>query len=367
VTSPHVVPPEEELRDVFGPAGTGGGVGVEPLGHSVVASATAGLWRIRCGGRSAVVKVLAHSTRGHANWQSGLAEDHWFYWRREAAAYQSGLLGSFAGGLRAPECYLVAERDDGSVAVWLEDLQGAPGTTWPQGRYGIAAQQLGQAQGQFVTDRPLPTHPWLSRRWLRAYLRQRDRDMALLKDRSVWRHPLVATWFPDPPVEELIAMRDRQELFLGVLDQMPPTVSHLDLHPANLFNTDGHTTVIDWAFVGIGATGEDAGNLVPDAVLDFHVAPERLNHLYDDVANGYHAGLQAAGWDPPLSQVRLAMAATMATKYAWIAPAILRAINENRDQLNRRPLADALEAWAPTVHFLLARAREATDLTGKHA
>lgn len=362
MTAPPAAP-QGEIREVFGASGTDG-LGVEELRHSVVASATGGLWRVRCGHRSAVVKVLAHSDHGHPNWRSGLSEDHWYYWRREAAAYESGLLGSFVGGLRAPECYLVAERHDGSVALWLEDLQGAPGSAWPRERYRLAAHQLGHAQGQFITNRPVPTHSWLSRRWLRAYLRQRDRDMALLEDMSIWRHPLVATWFPEPPVGELVAMRHGQEQFLGALDAMPPTLSHLDLHPANLFDTDGDTTVVDWAFVGIGAVGEDAGNLVPDSVLDFHVPPERLDDLYDDVAHGYHAGLRAAGWDAPLDQVRLAMAATMAAKYAWIAPAILRTASDGWEQLNHRPIVDALTAWAPTVHFLLARAHEARDLIG---
>ena len=44
--------------------------------------------------------------------------------------------------------------------------------------------------------------------------------------------------------------------------------------PANLFaDGDDCTVAVDWSFVGIGAIGEDAGNLVADAVLDFHVDP----------------------------------------------------------------------------------------------
>jgi hypothetical protein len=357
-----MVIPVVEISEVFG-AGAGG-VTVEPLGHDAVASATAGLWRVRCGDRSAVVKLLAHSSDGHENWQSGLAEEHWYYWRREAVANESGLLRSLVGGLRAPKCYLVAERDDGSVAVWLEDLRGSPAVTWPVERYGIAARQLGRAQGEFITNRPLPTYRWLSRGWLRAYLAQRDHDLTLVVDLAAWDHPLVAAWFPDPPIEELVALVNGQDRFLGVLDAHEPTLSHLDLHPANLFDANGDTALIDWAFVGIGALGEDAGNLVPDSVLDFHVAPERLEDLYTTVADGYHAGLRAAGWGGSLEQVRLAMSASMAAKYAWTSPGILRAVHEGRDRINRRPIAEALAAWAPTVHFLLARAREAMDLAG---
>jgi hypothetical protein len=353
--------PAGEVRAAFGAAP--GRVTVEPLAHAAVASATAGLWRVRAGDRSAVVKLLAHAAGGHENWRSGPAVDHWYYWRREAAAYESGLLGTLRGELRAPACHLVAERDDGSVALWLEDLRGAPGTTWPAPRYGRAARALGEAQGEFAAGRPLPTDPWLSRGWLRAYLRERDRHMALLRDPAAWRHPLVAAWFPDPPVDALVALREGQERFLRILDGGTPTLSHLDLHPANLFDAGGATVVVDWAFVGIAAVGEDAGNLVPDAVLDFRAPPDRLVALWAAVAEGYHAGLRAAGWDGTLDEVRLAMAATVAAKYAWIAPSILRAAT-GPGLLNGRPVAEAVAAWAPVVHFLLARAREATALAG---
>jgi hypothetical protein len=41
--------------------------------------------------------------------------------------------------------------------------------------------------------------------------------------------------------------------------------------------------LIDWAFVGIGALAEDAAVLVADAVLDFHVEPQRFDELYEVV------------------------------------------------------------------------------------
>ena len=356
----HEVVPAGEARELFGAAGAS--ATVEPLAHVAVASATRGIWRVRAGDRSAVLKLVAHAPGDSGNWRSGEAEDHWYYWRREADAYASGLLASFAGRLRAPECRLVAERDDGSVALWLEDLRGEPAPAWPLPRYGTAARDLGRAQGEFAVGRPLPADSWLSRGWLRDYVRRRDGNRELLTNPAAWRHPLVARWFPDPPIDDLVAMREAQERLLGLLEAMPLTVAHLDLHPANVFDAAGDTAVVDWSFVGIAALGEDAGNLVPDSVFDFHVAPAHLDDLHDTVAAGYHSGLRAAGWDGTLDEVRLAMAAAMVAKYAWIAPAILRAAVDGRDHLNRRPIAETLEHWAPTVRFLLARATEAAIL-----
>jgi hypothetical protein len=355
--------PPEELEEVFGddlvdPAH----VVVEQLYEPVV-SASMGIWRVRAGRRSAVLKLIAHSEAGHVNWRSGEEATHWYYWRREVFAYESGLLGDLPGGLRAPRCYFAAPRPDGSVALWLEDLGGVPGTRWAVEHYGLAARHLGQTQGAYLVSRALPDQIWLSRGWLRAYLSQRDGDHHLLDDASAWRHDRIAAWFPSPPIDRARAMRHDQPVFLAALERLPRTLSHLDLHPANLFaDGDYSTAAIDWSFVGLGAIGEDAGNLVPDSVLDFHVAADRIDDLYETVATGYTAGLRDAGWDGPDSLVRLGMAATMAAKYSWILPAILRAAIEHRDQVNGRPFDEAMQWWAPAVRFLLDRAGEARDL-----
>ena len=358
--------PADEVAAVFGDS-RAGPVTIEPLPHAAVASATTGLWRVRVADRSAVVKLLAHAPAGGSpNWRSGEDEGHWYYWRREAEAYRSGLLDGLGGGLRAPRCDLVADRGDGAIALWLEDLQGTPASSWTLERYHLAARHLGQAQGEFVTGRPPPDERWLSRRWLRGYLDQPLRRLTVPTDPAAWRHPLLANRFREPPVEALRAMRADRRLFLAVLDRMPTTLCHFDFHPANLFDGGNDTTAaIDWSFVGMGALGEDAGNLVPDAVLDFHVGPEELSTLYDVVADGYAAGLRDAGWAGSDATVRLAMSATMAAKYAWIGPALVRAAIEGRKLLNGRPIAEALSWWAPTVTFLLDRAREARELAAQ--
>jgi hypothetical protein len=361
--TPVAAVPADELKAVFGDV-RDGPITIEPLPHAAVASATAGLWRVRIADRSAVVKLLVHAPAGSSpNWRSGEEESHWYYWRREAEAYRSGLLAGLGGGLRAPRCELIADRRDGSVALWLEDLRGDPASSWSLDRYHRAARHLGEAQGEYIAGRPLPDEPWLSRGWLRSYLDQPLRRLTVRSDRALWRRPLLADWFPAPPIAALQAMRADRGRFVAMLDRMPTTLCHLDFHPANLFDGGhGTTAAIDWSFVGIGALGEDAGNLVPDAVLDFHVGPEELGALYEAVADGYAAGLRDAGWTGSGATVRLAMSATMAAKYAWIGPALARAAVEGRELLNGRSIAEAASWWAPTVAFLLDRAAEARAL-----
>ena len=246
--------------------------------------------------------------------------------------------------------------------MWLEEVGGIRGQDWNLHHYRRAARHLGQAQGEFAAGRELPPYPWLSRDWLRAYLRQRDGDRSLVDEPAVWELPRVRNSLASSLAEPLRDMRAGQERFLAALDRLPRTLCHLDLHPANLFAVGGETVVIDWSFVGIGALGEDAGNLVPDAVLDFHVAPEHLDELFETVCTGYAEGLADAGWRGSPELVRLGMTAAMAAKYAWIGPAVLRAALEEKEMLNRRPFDDTLQWWAPTVEFLLRQTSRARDL-----
>jgi hypothetical protein len=84
-----------------------------------IASATAGLWRLRTNDASVILKVLRHSADGQRRWRSGESPDHPYYWRREACAYESELLDGLRDDLRAPRCLGVFDRPDGGVDLWL--------------------------------------------------------------------------------------------------------------------------------------------------------------------------------------------------------------------------------------------------------
>jgi hypothetical protein len=303
-----------------------------------------------------VLKLCHHSDAGHQHWLSGADPAHWYYWRREPLAYESGLVASFSGGLRGPHCYVAAEGPGEQVRLWLEDVGARPAPGWPLERYGVAARHLGRAQGAFLVDRPLPDEPWLSRDWLRAYLSQRRENVELLDDPAAWAVPLVARFLPPDLARPLRQLWDDQPRLLEVLDTLPRTLCHLDLHPKNLFDVGGQTVLIDWSFTGLGAIGEDSGNLVWDSVHDFHVRPEDVERLWELVAGGYAAGLADAGWDGEPALVRRAMAVSVVVKYAWVVPVALRAALDGRPLLNGRPIAEALPWWAHGVPFLLEQA-----------
>ncbi len=303
----------------------------ERLGAGV-AGATAALWRVRGEGWSAIAKTVTHSERGSEHWRTSGDELDPMYWRREALAYCTGFLERVLDeehtGLRAPRCLLCTEHDDGSVTTWIEDVLGLPGAQWPLLGYAAVSRAFGRMQGRLAAEGSVPDEPWLSRDWLRAYVERRDRHGAVLVDDARWRDvPAV--------VRDAVALRDdflrawrERNALLDSLDRVPRTLCHLDLHPDNLFGATrrdggGRVVLIDWAYAGIGALGEDVGNLIPDAQLDFHVAPGDGPALAELCVGAYLFGLRERGWDGDERLVRFAIAASAIVKYTWMLSHLL--------------------------------------------
>jgi hypothetical protein len=80
--------------------------------------------------------------------------------------------------------------------------------------------------------------------------------------------------------------------------------------------------LLDWAFTGDGAMGEDIGNHIPDAVFDLFWPAERMHELAETCIESYLEGLHEAGWRADPSEVRLAVMAS-GVKYAWLLPGLL--------------------------------------------
>lgn len=324
----------------------------DPLIETAVASATAGVWRVHGDAWSLVVKRLRFSDNGDDRWKAGVDPDHWFYWRREALAYESGILNELTGGIRAPLCYGVFVREDGSIDVWLEDVSGTPAADWDASRFAQAAEQLGGAQGT-ITQVGQPAEPWLSRHWLRQYLAIRRDDGDILWDDSAWDHPIVRASLPRRNADRSRALWNGLSGYLGRVEALPRTLCHFDVHPDNLYAAGDETVLIDWAFVGIGGLGEDIGALVPDLITDFHFPPTELPGLFALMAQSYASGLRSAGIKITDDEVRRMVAVTAVAKYAWIIPALLETPTSGRPTLNGRPVAEAAGYWGAAGQFLL--------------
>jgi hypothetical protein len=317
-------------------------LGVDPAGASAEELPhnrwlSPGVWQIRTGSGQRAVLKYAQSGRSRgetpwdAHWTAGDLDPHrWTYWPREPLAYQSWLPGAYAGsGITAPAC-LGAQVTDTDAAVLLEWVDGRPGEFWPVTDFGPAAEALGRAQAPFLLGRDLPAVPWLNRGFLRAYSCEKPVSWDLLGDDDVWQHPVVRANFPAGLREGVQLVHASRERLYEISEALPRTLCHLDFWPKNLFRRpDGQIVLIDWAFAGLGAVGEDAGNLVPDSVFDHFVPAAELADLEQAVYQGYLAGLQEAGWRDDPRLVRLGMWSS-SVKYDWMAALTLAQVFQER-------------------------------------
>ncbi|WP_433017497.1 aminoglycoside phosphotransferase [Kribbella sp. CA-294648] len=281
-------------------------------------------------GKAAVPEAVGETrapAAGQGAWAASTDVRHWNYWGREVEVYRDRewrerLAGT---GLVLPEGEV--EEFDGGAVLYLEDVVGKSGTEFSLADHAALARGCGRWQA-----RPALVRAWTSEGFLRDYSTTRVVPWELLGDDDAWRQPLVAENWPAglrDGWQHLVAHRDE---LLRIVEQAPRAGCHLDLWVCNLIRrTDGEIALLDWAFAGDGAVGEDLGNHIPDAVFDLFWPAERLPELAETCIGNYLDGLREGGWrgDPDVVR-RAVMASTV--KYAWLLPGLLGRASEPSHQ-----------------------------------
>jgi hypothetical protein len=314
VGCPAPLVPAEELEAVFARSEPDA---VESL-LDRPARASAGIWRVRAGGDSAVLKLLQNG-HGGTRWPATEGEDDPWYWRREASAYDAGVAAAL-GDFRAPALRHLAERPDGSVALWLEDVPAAG--PWTPERLGEVACRLAAATAP-------PDERWLSRDWFRSYVRLRAALAA-------------------PGGEDGAFLSTDAGEVLTRLDALPQVLCHFDFHPGNVLG--GGDVAIDWAYCGIGAPGVDAAVLALDALFTAFVPVEHGQEVLAAVWDGYADGLRSRGLS--VDEIEWAYLASGALRLSWIPGFLAQGLGTPEQQARFAALVPLLRRMAERARRL---------------
>ena len=350
---------------------------VEPAGVSR-GSATAGVYRVsgvaRDGETASEWAVILKIIRPAASDFNPAADDmdHPLYWKREALAYESGLLDNLPADMCAPHCYAVETRDDNSCWIWLEAMLDDFGEQWPLALYRHAAVVLGRFNGAFLTGRSIPDHPWLGSAGtmpglLNAFAFTQD----YIREPEIWQHPTVQAAFPRPVADRLIRLWDGRQPLLDGLERLPQTLCHRDAFRRNIFASQKRSrqlelTFIDWAYVGRGEIGLDIGDLFAASYHTCSVRSDDLSALDSAIYEGYLSGLREVGWQGDARLARFGFTAAASLKYGtllfWLGDLGDPQRYATWEELSDQPIDIFVQQQARLVAYLLDLADEAREL-----
>lgn len=321
-----------------------------------------------------ILKLIRPAANAHN--PAALDPAHPIYWKREALAYQSGVLVDLPGGVDAPHCFAVEERADETSWVWLEAVRDAVGPRWSLADYARAAACLGRFNGAYLAGRLLPDVGWLGPPGaLRGMLEHLAFVEAVVRDPLTWQQPLLRAAFRQPVAESLLRLWNDRHRLLDAIERLPLTLCHKDAFRRNLFWTQAPTgaetlTLIDWAYVGHGEIGLDAADLFGASYHACDVATADVGAFDRAVFNSYLGGLRTAGWQGAAEVARLGYAATAALKYGWVLAMLLGRIGEPEQQalfetFSGQPMGSFVRQQARLLHYLLGLADEARELLAR--
>ena len=368
----------------------------ESLGWAAVNPATLGLYRLtglaKVGSRDAVdwavvLKVVGDVELGGSPLDMGFLHDpqDFNYWKREALAFDSGLLDGWPGPLVPVRCLGVDNTEQGVSWIWLEAHGGAQiRDAWTLEELAVLAYDLGAFSAQWVDHPPsASSYPWLVQRWLRAGVTC-FRDIGVghaLEHDGCWEHPLVAAALPAGTRQRVRSLFDGAEELLALLDSMPTTLAHHDTQASNFFirdpaDVDSRTVAIDWGFIGLAPVGHDLGCHLWGNLFNWRIDPREAADFDRRATSAYLAGLRDFGWDGDDRTVLFARAAAAALVTATLMTTQIDGLcdhtpnyygdgNWPQELADRHQLSveTAMTRWAASLDYALDLGDEARRLS----
>jgi hypothetical protein len=233
-----------------------------------------------------------------------LAPSNMWYDKREVYAMQSSLLAQLPhDALCAPRCYGVEERGDCNW-IWMEYIFDVSPKVWTIDQYVTAARYIGRFNGAVAQWPAQPDESWLS------WTSHRDWTFVTPDEGWVWENDYVRRFVSADMRERIERLWTERERFYSVIETLPRSFVHFDVHRRNLMfrrRPDGgeDLVAVDWAQCGLGPLGADLHFLVCSSAILRDLAAADVPAVDAAAFDAFLVGLRDAGWDGDPSHVRL--------------------------------------------------------------
>jgi thiamine kinase-like enzyme len=190
---------------------------------------------------------------------------------------------------------------------------------------------------------------------------------------NAWKSPITQSGFDDLKKSRTLQLLAEKERFFDVNDRLPQVLCHYDASRRNFMWSRSRQTGedeligIDWAFTGIGALGNDLGQLFATSLFFFEYNLTDMETLEAALLEGYLTGVSDNGVKVDAQLVRLGYLISLSLWMGlmlpgWAAVMLPQDSGVNVEAMYGHTAEDVLAGWVQLHEFCLNRADEARSL-----
>ncbi|MFS0785398.1 phosphotransferase [Shouchella sp. 1P09AA] len=261
-----------------------------------------------------------------------LDPQHHNYWKREALVLSTTILDRYSNLFNTPQCYYIEEKAEGTVWLWMEEVDGPFNQTLTKKDFQFLAHTLGSFNGKYMLE-PITLQPWICRSWLDSWIKSSQHYSIQVEDYFDMISPTIKEI-----VESYLKLKKEIPYHLDVLKSLPQVLAHQDLSKGNISISKGALTLIDWQFMSVSALGEDLGKLFGVMLSQGKIPFEEVDAYKRLLLANYIKGLQdSSGWIGKKESLAYSFYISFALRSVWEAPKLVESIIQgNSDKEHNR-------------------------------
>ncbi len=243
---------------------------------------------------------------------------HHNYWKREALIHQTGILNRYSNVIKSPTCYEVDEKSDGTIWIWMEEVNGVH-KQFSKEDFAVIAKSIGYFNGTYVNG-PAHDEEWICRTWMASWIKS-SQKYAMQVDGFVDSNRLSEQ--VNDRLRAYLSLTSNMEKQLNILKALPRVLAHQDLSKGNIFVNQKQVTLIDWQFMSLSGVGEDLGKLFGVMLSQEAIPIQEAEEYQELLLRSYVDVLVETGIQLNEAFIRYGFFTSFALRCVWEVPKLV--------------------------------------------